>query len=175
MYRVDLVYMSQVRAQLEALEHNIDDWTPLWDDIGQTMSAHVAETFATEGFGYWDPLQMQTVATKERMGFPYPEDPMIRTGNLLESLLDPEQAGEVEQGRSTLGTFTEKAYSYGTEVRNSRGQTYAEFHADHPDHNPELPIRDPIMVTPKLLAEIEDDAREFLRESLRKAGIEPKG
>jgi hypothetical protein len=174
-YRVDLVYLSEVKAALERAQVNIEDFGELWDRIGMTMADHVQETFDTDGFGFWDPLNMLTVAQKYRLGVAFPEDPMIRTGNLLASLTNPEEAGEVSQGFSTIGTFTGKAYSYGTDVVNDRGQTYAQFHADHPDHNPNLPLRDPIMVTPKLLEEIEEDSKDFLRDAFREAGIEPRG
>jgi hypothetical protein len=174
-YRVDLVYLSEVKAALERAQVNIEDFGELWDRIGMTMADHVQETFDTAGFGFWDPLQMRTIETKVRLGYEFPEDPMIRRGDLLDSLLNPEEAGKVEQGFSTIGTFTGKAYSYGTEVPNDRGQTFAQYHADHPDHNPNLPIRDPIMVTPKLLEEIEEDSKDFLRDAFREAGIEPRG
>lgn len=163
MFRLELLYANEVKAMLAEFVDNIADYVPLWDDVSEIMVEHEGELFATEGFGLWPPLAPKTVEYKERHGFPL--DPMIRTGILLESLTDPTQAARVEQGRSTLGTFTANAFSWGTEVE------YAGYHVDGPDHNPDLPIRDLIIVTPGLESRIQRAAEEFADEAARRAGL----
>ena len=130
------------------------------------MVEETAELFATEGdtaVPPWAPLAPSTVAKKMRMGLPL--EPMIETGALLESLLDKDGASRVNQGRSTLGTFTQKTFTWGTDV------SYAAYHQEGPEHNPHLPVRNVINVTPALVMRIHEAAEDWMRDMVREAGI----
>jgi hypothetical protein len=170
MLRLEILGLADVRERLGVFARELDDFGDLWDAISEIMVEHSFETFDSEGFGTWEPLKPATVAEKERQG--YPPEPMIRTESLLLSLTDPFQAAEVGQGRSSLGTFTAKTFSWGTEVDNERGETYAEFHQEGPLHNTRLPVRNVIMVTPVLELKVEQAMEDFVEEKLREAGLD---
>lgn len=169
--RLNLIGVVQLRARLHKLSVELDDFNPLWRAASRIMVIHERETFETRGFGLWAPLKESTVREKTNRG--YPLDPMIRTGSLLEALTDPLQAARVEQGRTSLGTFDSKMFSWGVEVTNERGESYAEFHQGGPEHNMALPIRDVIMVTPQLQASIDSAAEEFVDDAIRRSGLWP--
>lgn len=161
-----LASLKAVREKLERLKANIEDLDPLWDRFADIMVEETAELWATEGdtaVPPWAPLAPSTVAKKMRMGVPL--EPMIESGDLLESLLDEGEAARFSQGRSTLGTFTQKTFSWGTDVE------YAAYHQEGPEHNPNLPVRNVINVTPALLARIDDAAEDWIRDMVREAGI----
>lgn len=166
--RGSIASLREVRARLEAFALKVRDFTPLWQSLTEIMIDHEREWFDTEGNGTWAPLAPSTLEWKEAHGFP--PDPMIRTGALFDSLTSPVAAG-FEQGRSTLGTFTEKTFSWGTDVTNRRGQPYPVYHQDGPEHNPALPVRNVIEVTPALEARVHEAMDDFIRDAAREAGI----
>jgi phage gpG-like protein len=90
----------------------LQDLSGLWARFAPIMSAIERQWFDTAGFGTWPPLAESTVAEKERLGFP--SDPLVRTGNLRDSLVDPSRAMRV--GRNVM--------VWGTDV------DYAEHHQD---------------------------------------------
>lgn len=164
MIRLDLLYLNEVTGRLEQFSKNLSDFGELWDDISQIMVDHTEETWATDGFSSWPPLSDNWRKYKERHG--YPPDLMVMEGNLLDSLTDPERAAGIGQGRSTLGTFTGKAFSWGTDVE------YAGYHHEGPDHNPALPVRNVIIVTPGLLQKVEEAAEDHVERAAREAGVD---
>lgn len=170
MLRLEIVGLTDLKNRLGTFARELDDFDDLWDAVAEIMVEHSFETFETEGFGTWPPLKESTVREKERLG--YPPEPMIRSESLLMSLTNPLTAGEFGQGRSTLGTFTAKTFSWGTDVENERGQTYAEYHQEGPLHNMGLPVRNVIMVTPVLELRIEQAMEDFVEEKLREAGLD---
>jgi phage gpG-like protein len=164
--RLDIKGVKELDAQLEDLQVKIGDYEPLWDALSDVMAEHEAEWFATEGEGTWPPLSPATLADKARGG--YPPDPLIRTGRLLESLTDPESAAEVSQGRTTLGTFTKKTFSWGSD------EPTAEYHQEGREPGPGypgMPARPVIVLTPALRTRIDDAAEEFVRDRVREAGL----
>lgn len=171
--RLRIVGVKEMRAKLIKLDESLRDEEELWDRIAEIMVEVEQTLFATEGATAsppWPPLQESTIAKKMRQGLPFPEMPMIATGALMESLTTSE-ALEISQGRSTLGTFTTADFTWGTAVENERGETYAEFHQEGLDHNPNLPVRNVINVTPELLARINRACDDFLDDAVREAGM----
>lgn len=69
------------------------------DVISDTMRQAVAENFATEsGDGAaWRPLAAETVEEREFLGFPGTNPILFRTGDLLESVTNPNDTDHVEQ------------------------------------------------------------------------------
>lgn len=171
--RLKIVGVKEVRSKLEKMQVALRDFDELWDRVAEMMIDIEEELFSSEGataIPVWPPLAESTIEKKTRMGLPFPEMPMVATGKLWESLTSHE-AGELGQGRSTLGTFTENVFSWGTDVENERGQTYAEFHQDGPHHNPQLPVRNVINVTPELLARLDRVVEDWLDDALKEAGF----
>jgi hypothetical protein len=66
------------------------DLEPLWKEIEPVMAAIEERQFDTQGDGQWPALADSTIAEKERLGFP--NDPLIRSGDLKESLVNPDLA-----------------------------------------------------------------------------------
>lgn len=169
--RLSLVGVKELRQRLERAKEALQDWDELWDRMTVLMIQVEEELWASEGATaspVWPPLAATTIAKKMRRGLPIA--PMVETGRLRDSLTSP-FAREVGQGRSTLGTFTESTFTWGTEVRNERGQTYAEYHQEGPHHNPRLPVRNVINVTPDLVARINRIADDWADDALREAGV----
>jgi len=161
-----------ITPRLRRLRSELEDVSGLWERLSEIMVEETVELWATEGAAAtppWAPLSEYTIQKKMRMGIPL--DPMVETRNLYESLTDPTEAMEVSQGHSSLGTFTSKEFTWGTEVVNERGETYAEFHQEGPDHNPKLPVRNVVNVTPHLLMRIDEAAEDWIKEAIREVGL----
>jgi phage gpG-like protein len=168
--RLQVTGIKELRTKLKRLRDNLNDYEELWDRVAEIMIEHEETLFSTEGATAsppWPPLAPSTVAYKVSQGFPI--DAMVRTGALKESLTSP-LAGEVGQGRDSLGQFTSNVFSWGTDI------PYAGYHVDPryaPEHtdpdNP--PIRNLVTVTPDLLAKINRAAEEWLEDARKEAGI----
>lgn len=176
--RLEIAGVAQTRAQLEALAVELEDMEGLWDKYAQIMSANEAEWFASEGDGLWPPLADSTLRYKESHG--YPPDTLIRTEALVESLIDPVQAMDVSQGRSTLGTFTSKQMTWGTDVTDRRGREYAHYHqntdpvtgepAGYPPRPPERQVI-PWPLPAAWRAQMEAANEEWLAEAIERSGL----
>lgn len=164
--RLEIVGLRELRAKVRRLLGNLDEIESLWAKLSEVMVEHEMQTFASGGFGTWPPLAPVTIRDKQRLG--YPPDPMIRTGTLLGSLTDPVAAGRLDQTRDPAGRFAaggRQAFVWQT------GVEYAVYHQEGPEHNPDLPVRNVIIVTPGLLAEINRAADDWLAEQARESGF----
>lgn len=167
-FRLTLVNVREVREALRRFLDEIADLQPLWDTYGRIMAAFEQEWFDTAGRGLWPPLAESTLRWKEARG--YPPDPLIRTGALEESLTDPLQAARVDQGRSTLGTFTAAGFSWGTDVTDRRGKEYAHYHQDGEGSNPLRQVI-PWPLPADVFAEFDEANREFAERVIRESGL----
>lgn len=161
--RLDVVYLTDLQERLKELQLKLDDWDPLWSSIDDIMVEHEQAWFASNGEGTWPKLADYTIKDKARRG--YPPETLIREGDLLASLTDPESAGEVGQGRTTLGTFTRKSYSWGSD------EPTAQYHQDGRETPNFMPARPVIVLTPHLLRQIEDAQEGFLDDLIKEAGL----
>lgn len=101
-----------IERQTGVFRERLRDLTPLWRRFSRTMAAIERDRFASEGGGEWPPLAASTLLEKERLGFP--AFPLIRTGELYQSLTDPSRAA----------AFSAQEMTYGTDV------PYARYHQD---------------------------------------------
>lgn len=177
-FRLEVQGVASLRARLRELVDNLDDFTELWESYAGVMVQTEAEWFAENGGGTWPPLAASTIAEKTRLGVPL--DTLIRRGDLLESLLDPARAMTVEQGRSTLGTFTRKAMTWGTDVRDDRDREFAHYHqhqdpvtGEPHDYGTNPPLRQviPWPLPAHTRAEFEEENDRFVAEAIRKSGL----
>lgn len=179
MLRLEVRGVRETRERLEALVSELGDMSDLWDRFAGVMVATEEEWFATGGEGTWPRLAASTERDRFRQGYLL-LGPLIRTGALLESLTNPEQAMQIGQGRSTLGTFTRNAMTWGTDVQDERGREYAHYHqgtdpvtgepagyAPHPPERQVIPWPLPVHTQAALLSEEE----AWLAEIVRKAGL----
>lgn len=107
--------MEFIDAQTGRFRDALSDLSGLWVRFAKSMSAIEAERFASAGDGEWPPLAPSTLAEKERLGFP--PDPLIRTGDLAESLTDAARAARMDP----------QSMSWGTDV------PYAKYHQGYRD------------------------------------------
>jgi phage gpG-like protein len=114
--------LSFIHAQAGEFRRALDNLEPLWDRFEHELSQIETERWDTRGYGGWAPLAESTVAQKAAHGFPL--DPLIRTGELRDSLTDPNRAGDKGP----------KQFSYGTDV------PYAEYHQEGTDRMPSRPV-----------------------------------
>lgn len=176
--RLEITGVAEKRAQLADLVANLEDMEDLWRRYGEIMSRQEGQWFATEGDGAWPPLRLSTQLQK--IGEGYPLFPLVRSGALYRSLTDPLQAMDVSQGRSTLGTFTRKSMTWGTDVRDDRGREFAHYHQhtdpvtgepmDYGTHPPErqvIPWPLPIQTQAALQAAAED----WVTDAIRRSGL----
>lgn len=104
--------MGFIEAQTGRFRQALQDFSGLWVRFAKTMAAIEVERFATAGHGEWPPLAPATLIEKERLGFP--PDPLIRTGDLVESLTDAARAARMDP----------QSMSWGTDV------PYAQYHQE---------------------------------------------
>ena len=74
----------------------------LWHRIADIMAQIETELWASHGWGKWPPLKASTLEQKARLG--YPSDPMVRTGDLRDSLENAGQAAVYSPQRLVYGT-----------------------------------------------------------------------
>jgi len=91
----------------------------LWHRISEVMAQIESELFASGGWGKWPPLAASTLEQKAKLG--YPPDPLVREGDLKDSL---ENAGQA-------AVYSPKRLVYGTDV------PYAIYH--QVEHTPGRP------------------------------------
>ena len=164
---------SGLTPKLKRLQQELDDMDGLWERLSDVMIEETAILWESEGataIPPWAPLAESTIEKKTKAGLPL--DPMVETGALRESLEDPFEAAMFSQGRTSLGTFATKEFSWGTDVVNERGDSYAEYHQEGVEHNPALPVRNVVNVTPSLLARVNEAAEDWIEEALAEAGFE---
>lgn len=97
-----------IEAQHGRFQELLSDFTGLWNRFADTMEQIEVERFGSRGYGEWPPLQPSTVAEKAREGFPF--GPLIRTGELVDSLTDAERAMQMTPQTMTWGTDVEDAH-----------------------------------------------------------------
>lgn len=97
-----------IEAQHGRFRQELRDFSGLWRRFAETMTQIEVERFGTQGYGEWPPLQPSTVAEKAREGFPF--GPLIRTGELVDSLTDSERAMQMTPLSMTWGTDVEYAH-----------------------------------------------------------------
>lgn len=175
--RLELAGVVETRERLRALIDELDDMSPLWGMYAEIMAATEAAWFSSEGEGSWPPLAASTIREKARLG--YTADPLIRTGDLLASLTNPAVAMEIGQGRSTLGTFTRNAMTWGTSVEDERGREYAHYHQHtdpntgepRPDYGVHPPERQviPWPLPPQTRAQFESANETFIAEAIKRS------
>ena len=83
------------------------DLEPLWELVKPVAASVEEDQFSTQGQGAWPPLAESTIARKEAGG--WPADPLIRTGDLKASLVDPGRAADTGPSHMTYGTDVEYA------------------------------------------------------------------
>lgn len=91
------------------------DLEPLWDLVEPIAAGVEEDQFDTQGQGAWPPLAETTLAEKERGG--WPADPLIRTGDLKASLVDPGRASDKGPRHMIYGTDVEYAWFHQTGTR----------------------------------------------------------
>ena len=83
------------------------DFEPLWELVKPIAARVEEEQFDTQGQGAWPPLADSTLRIKAAGG--WPADPLIRTGDLKASLVDPGRAADTGPRHMIYGTDTEYA------------------------------------------------------------------
>jgi phage gpG-like protein len=96
-----------ILRQTGAFRRSLENLEPLWARVAPLMAEIEERWFDTGGDGSWPPLAESTLAQKARRGFP--ADPLVATGDLKDSLVDPARAGNV--GPGYLAWETDVAYA----------------------------------------------------------------
>lgn len=96
-----------ILRQSGAFQAALLDLEPLWELVKPVMASVEEDQFGSQGQGAWPGLAESTVEQKSRLG--WPADPLVRTGNLKESLVDPGRAAESGPRQMVYGTDVEYA------------------------------------------------------------------
>lgn len=120
--------LAFIDAQHGRFRDQLRDLGGLWRRFSRTMADIEQQRFRTEGDGTWPPLAAATIDEKARLGFP--PFPLIRTGELYQSLTEPTRAA----------AFSPQEMSWGTDV------PYAKYHQGFQDDagTPTDPGRPPV-------------------------------
>ena len=94
--------LSFILSQTGAFKAALLDLQVLWDLFKPIMAEIEEQQFDTQGEGAWPGLAESTLAEKSAGG--WPSDPLVRTGNLKESLVDPGRAAETGPMQMTWGS-----------------------------------------------------------------------
>jgi phage gpG-like protein len=78
------------------------DLEPLWELVKPVAASVEEDQFSSQGQGAWSPLAESTLARKEAGGWPM--DPLVRTGDLKASLVDPGRAADTGPQHMVYGT-----------------------------------------------------------------------
>lgn len=146
-----------IERQTDEFRDRLRDLTGLWRRFSRTMAAIERERFASEGGSTWPQLAPSTVREKERLGFP--PFPLIRTGELYQSLTEPSRAA----------AFTASEMTWGTDV------PYAKYHQGYRDDGgaPTDPGRPPVRkvldITVPDRRRLETDMVGWLNDTAREA------
>lgn len=81
-----------ILQQSGAFRRALANLEPLWDRFKPILGEIEAEQFSSQGHGAWPGLAASTLAQKAAHG--YPADPLVRTGDLRESLVNPGRAAQ---------------------------------------------------------------------------------
>lgn len=109
-----------ILRQTGAFRAALEDFGPLWDKLSDVMEKVEQDQFDSEGHGQWATLADSTLAEKQRLGFP--EQILVRTGDLKDSLTDPGRAASKQPFSMTWGTDVPYAiyHQLGTEKMPER-------------------------------------------------------
>lgn len=83
------------------------DLEPLWELVKPVAASVEEDQFSSQGQGAWPGLAESTIARKEAGG--WPADPLVRTGDLRASLVDPGRAADAGPRSMTYGTNVDYA------------------------------------------------------------------
>jgi phage gpG-like protein len=83
------------------------DLEPLWELVKPIAAQVEEDQFSTQGAGEWAPLAESTLARKEAGG--WPSDPLVRTGDLKDSLINPGRAADTGPSHMIYGTDVDYA------------------------------------------------------------------
>lgn len=136
-----------IARQLGKLAIELEDLDPLWNRIEPAMAQIEQDQFETRGHGGWPPLAPSTLADKARHG--YPEDPLVRTGDLKESLTNPAVAAH----------RTHKQLTWGTDI------PYAPYHQTG---TPRMPKRPPLDLRAEDRQKLEAAVVSWINKSVAK-------
>jgi phage gpG-like protein len=126
-----------ILQQTGAFQAALLDLEVLWELFKPIMSEIEEQQFDSHGAGAWPSLSESTLEQKGRGG--WPSDPLVRSGDLKNSLTDP--------GRAAQTGPTEM--SYGTDV------PYAGYHQDGTSKMPQRQvISDPFRVEDRRKLEV---------------------
>jgi phage gpG-like protein len=96
-----------ILRQTTEFQATLLDLEPLWELVKPIAAGVESDQFGTQGEGAWPPLAEATLARKAAGG--WPEDPLIRTGDLKASLTDPGRAADAGPRHMIYGTDVDYA------------------------------------------------------------------
>lgn len=96
-----------ILAQTGKFQAALLDLEPLWEMVKPIAGQVEEEQFDSKGEGAWPALADSTVREKQQQG--WPEDPLVRTGDLKASLVNPGVAADTGPRHMVYGTDVDYA------------------------------------------------------------------
>jgi phage gpG-like protein len=96
-----------ILKQTSRFQEALLDLEPLWELVKPIAARVEEDQFSTQGEGAWPALAESTIARKESGGWPM--DPLVRTGDLKDSLTNPGRAADTGPAHMIYGTDVDYA------------------------------------------------------------------
>lgn len=76
---------ARLNSVLEGYVRALGDWRLVMQEAAQVFYEGVEERFESRGGGTWPSLAASTLSGKRRLGYAYPDWPLVATGDLMAS------------------------------------------------------------------------------------------
>ena len=153
--RVDIGELGRMARMFPLMEEQIDDMTPIWEDVATAMRGRLVQTFADEGPG-WQGLAPLTQALRRARGYGAAHPILVQTGALKRSLTVAGAADSIED-------IQPQSLTFGTRI------PYATTHQHGTGRVPARPMLQPEQLIRVVSRAIEDHITAGTRRAARNA------
>ena len=152
--RVDIGELGRRARMFPLMEEQIEDMTPIWEDVAEAMRGRLEKTFADEGPG-WQSLAPLTQALRRARGYGAAHPILVQTGALKRSLTVAGAADSIED-------IQPQSLTFGTKI------PYAAIHQHGTGRVPARPILQPEQLIRVISRAIADHVTTETRRAARK-------
>lgn len=153
---IDVGGLGRMDRMFPLMTRQVEDMTPIWEDVLRSMRERVEQTFDDEGPN-WQQLAPLTQAARRALGYGAAHPILVQTGALKRSLT---------VGRACPNAIEDiqpDSLTYGTDI------PYAPIHQHGGGRVPRRSILQPHQLIPVISRAVEDHVTVAVRQTARKA------